>query len=298
MRHRTALALALVALLAGLSGCSAEGSLSLTPVDDRALAEEASHALPTDAPSDEDERVVRRAVENGTATAVGADPPVNESLPFRHDGRFYAVGYAENGTEPGYDVGIRIDFNASSVDGAVVDYEELPVVDRDTLEFVLTQRPPDEDALEPGYDFGVGAVYTESDAESSVLVPTQEYDAVRYEGEIYPVDVEAERTELTVYRYEAELVAESHEVYADSLRERYEFELSGLSQGERDLVNGSLNGTYWVEDSDNEAFDALVDRFRAHEPVEETDYGGFYVVRYDGERYWAEIDYGSYVDEA
>jgi hypothetical protein len=297
MRRRTVLAFALVALLAGLSGCSAEGSLSLSPVDDRALAAEASHPVPTDAPPDADEKVIQRAIENGTATAVGEDPPVDERLPFRHESRFYALDYAENGTAPGYDVGIRIDFNATSVDGTVVDYDELPAVDRDSLEFVLSQEPPDEDALEPGYDFGVGAIYTESDAESSVLVPSQEYDAVRYEGEVYPIGVETERTELTVYRYEARLVAESHEAYADSLRERHEFELSGLSDGERDLVNDSLNDTYWVEDSDNQAFDALVDRFRAQDPVEETGYGGSYVVRYDGELYWAEIDYGSYVDE-
>jgi hypothetical protein len=297
MRHRTVLALGLVALLAGLSGCSAAGSLSLTPVDDRALAEEASRPLPADAPPDADESVVRRAIENGTATAVGDYPPVDEQLPFRHEGRFYAVDYAENGTAPGYDVGIRIDFNASSVDGTVVDYGELPAVDRETLEFVLTQEPPDEERLEPGYDFGVGAIYTGSDAESSVLAPTQEYDAVRYEGEVYPIDVQAERETLTVYRYQASLVAESHEAYAESLRDRHEFELSGLSDAERTVVEDALNGTNYIEDSDNEAFDSLVDRFRAHEPVEETDYGGSYVVRYDGRLYWAEVDYGSYVTD-
>lgn len=297
MRHRTALALALVALLAGLSGCSAAGSLSLSPVDDRALAEAASHPVPTDAPPDDDERVVQRAIENGTATAVGDDPPVDEQLPFRHDGRFYALDYAENGTAPGYDVGVRIDYNASSVDGAVVDYEDLPAVDREVLEFALTRARPDDERLEEGYDIGVGGIYTEGDAESSVLVPTQEYDAVRYEGEAYPIDVEAERTDLTVYRYEAELVAEDHETYADSLRNRHEFELSDLSDAERTVVEDALNGTNYIEDSDNEAFDSLVDRFRAQDPVEETDYGGSYVVRYDGELYWAEIDYGSYVTD-
>ncbi|WP_123537507.1 hypothetical protein [Halosimplex salinum] len=297
MRRRTVLALALVALLAGLSGCSAEGSLSLTPVDDRGLAEEASNSLPTDAPPDDDRVVVRRAVENGSATAIGERPPVDEQLPFRHEGRFYALDYAESGTAPGYDVGIRIDYNASSVDGTVVDYEDLPAVDRETLEFVITRDRPGDERLEPGYDVGVGATYTEGDAESSVLVPTQEYDAVRYDGETYPVDVEAERETLTVYRYEATEVAESHEVYADSLRERHEFELSRLSDAEREVVGGALNDTYWVEDDDNEAFDSLVDRFRAQEPVEETDYRGSYVVRYDGQLYWAEVDYGSYVDE-
>ncbi|WP_436924021.1 hypothetical protein [Halosimplex amylolyticum] len=296
MRHRTVFALALVALLAGLSGCSAEGSLSLTPVNDSALAEEASHPVPTGAPPDSDENVVQRAIETGTATAIGDRPPVEERLPFRHDGRFYALDYAENGTAPGYDVEIRIDYNASSVDGTVVDYEDLPAVDRGALEFALSQDRSDA-ILEPGYDIGVSSIYTEDDGESSVLAPTQEYDAVRYEGEVYPIDARAEQETLTVYRYEASEVAGSREAYAESLRDRYEFELSGLSGGEREIVNKSIDDSYWVEDSDNEAFDSLVDRFRAHEPVEETEYDGSYVVRYDGRLYWAEVDYGSYVDE-
>ncbi|WP_415382426.1 hypothetical protein [Halosimplex sp. TS25] len=296
MRQRTVFALVLVALLAGLGGCSAAGSLSMSPVNDTALAEEASHPAPTDESGDDDSDLILDAIENGTATAVDDDPPVEAQLPFRHGGRFYALDYAENGTEPGYKVDIRVDLNASSVDGTVVDYEELPAVDREALEFALWQGRSDAN-LGPGYDIGVNSIYTEADAESSVLAPTQEYDAVRYEGEVYPIDAQTERETLTVYRYEASEAAESHEAYAASLRERYEFELSGLSDGERKIVDGAVNGTYWVEDSDNEAFDSLVDRFRAHEPVEETDYDGSYVVRYDGDLYWAEVDYGSYVDE-
>lgn len=297
MRRRTVLALALVALLAGLGGCSAEGSLSMQPVDDAGLAEAASEPLPSDGPPGADRDVARRAVENGTATAVGDRPPVDVTLPYRHDGRFYALDYGENGTEPGYDVGIRIDYNASSVDGTVVDYRDLPAVDREVLSFLVSRDRPGEERLEPGYDVGVGATYTEADAESSVLVPTQAYDAVRYEGEVYPIGVESERETLTVYRYEATVVAESAAAYAAQLRDRYAFELSGLSDAERDIVEGALNDTYYIEDSDDEAFASLVDRFRSHEPVAEDDIYGRYVVRYEGQLYWAELDYGSYVTD-
>lgn len=296
MRRRTALATLLVALLAGLAGCSAAGSLSMTPVDDRGLAEAASNPVPDDAP-DRDRDVVRRAVENGTATAVGDRPPVDEPLPFRHDGAFYDLDYAENGTEPGYDVEIRVDYNASAVDGTVVDYADLPAADRAALSFLDRERRPGESNLQDGYDFGIGTTYSEADAESSVLAPTQEYDAVRYDGETYPVDVDADRTDLTVYRYEATRVAESHEAYAADLRAAHEFELSGLSAAERSIVAESLDDTYYEEDSNDEAFASLVDRFRAQEPVTESESRGSYVVRYDGQLYWVELDYAGYVDE-
>lgn len=270
----------------------------MKPVDDRALAEEASNDLPTDADPDDDSVLVRGTIENGTATAVADRPPVDEELPFRHEGRFYAVDYEENGTRPGYDLNVLIDYNASSVDGEVADYADLPAVDRRALAYLVERDWPDEVSLKPGYDLGDGAIYTEDEAASSVLAPDQEYDAVRYEGEVYAIDVETEEQTLTVYRYEATKVAASHEAYAADLRDRYEWELSGLNESERGLVEESLNDTHYVEESDDAAFDSLVDRFRAHEAVEETDYRGSYVVRYDGRLYWAAIDFGSYVTDS
>jgi hypothetical protein len=301
MDRRTILGFALVALLAVAAGCSANGSLQMEPVDDAELAAEASHSVADQRP-DHERDFVSQVIQSGSATVTDRHPPVDEELPFRYQGGFYDLSYTETGTEPGYDVGVEIDYNASSVDGEVVDYEKLPTVDRRALTELL--RPIDEDALdrdamrlEPGYDFGVGFTYTEDEAESSVLVSTQEYDAIRYEGETYPVRVDADSETLTVYRYESTVVAESAGEYARQLREDYAFELSGLSDAEREVVDGALNDTNYIEESDNEGFDSLVDRFRAHEAVVETEYDGHYVVRYDGKLHWVEMDYGSYVDD-
>lgn len=297
MNGRTVLAFAPVAFLAATAGCSADGSLSMRPVDAEGLAERASSDLPDDDRPDRDRSVVRRAIENGSATAVGDRPPVDEQLPFRHEERFYRMNYTEVGTEPGYEVGIRVDYNASDAGGAVVEYEDLPAVDRAVLAFPLARTDPDEADLEPGYDVSVGAIYTEAEADSSVLVPTSEYDAVRYEGEVYPIGVDADRETLTVYRYDATRVADSAGEYARQLRDRHEFVLSDLSADERDVVDAALNDTNYIESSDNEAFASLVDRFRSQDPVAETDFYGSYVVRYDGQLYWAEMDYGSYVED-
>jgi len=296
MDRRKVLALALFALLAAAAGCSAQGLISMEPVDDASLTERASTDITTLEPG-QDRALIRAAIENGSATTVDHRPPVDEQLPFRYEGAFYDIAYAEAGSQSGYEADIGIDYNASSVDGTVVDYEDLPAVDRTALEILVT--PPDipEDKLEPGYDFGVEVTYTESEANASVLVPGQEYDAVRHEGEVYPISVEAAAEMLTVYRYESTLVADSVAEYATALRDSYEFELSGLSEAERDVLDDALNGTNYIEDSDNEGFDSLVDRFRSHRAVAEDDFAGYYIVQYDGQRYWVEVDYGSYLDD-
>ncbi len=292
MDRRKLIAFALVALLAVTAGCSSQGSISVNPVNDSSLATEAS------IDADEivqDSDLVSTAIENGSATTTDRDAPVDTRLPIRHDGAFYNLSYTEAGTEQGYEGGVLMDYNASSVDGETVDYANLPAVDRAALDRLL----PDTDAeprLTPGYDAEQPVTYTQSEANASVLVPEQEYAAVRYEGESYPIKVDAGEEPLTVYRYESTLVADSADTYATDLRDDYAFELSNLSDDERDILDSALNDTKYIEGEDNSGFDSLVDRFRAQQPVTEDDKDGSYVVRYDGQVHWVTIDYGSYDD--
>jgi hypothetical protein len=298
MDRRLLSTVALLALLTVLGGCAhPSGSLSMQPVDDVELAEEASRTLPEDddRPPGFDTDVARRAVENGTATTVAAREPVEAGLPFRHEGRFYNVSYTITGTTPGYRAGIEIDYNASSVEGSVIAYEDLPAVDRERLE-PLVERPTDR--REPGYDFGIGVTYTESEAESSVLVTEQQYDAVSYRGETYPIRVDdPEETDLDNYRYEATLVADSAEAYGTFLREEYAFTLSGLSDAEQSVVDEAANGTYYAGSSDEQGFASLVERFQSRRAVASDEFGGSWVVRYDGQLYWAQMDYGAFVTD-
>jgi len=282
-----------------LGGCAhPAGSLTMQPVDDVDLAEEASRTLPEEEgglPPGFDNGVARRAIENGSATTVGARPPVEAGLPFRHEGQFYNVSYTVTGTTPGYHTGIEIDYNASSFEGSVVAYEDLPAVDRERVE-PLVKGPTDR--RQPGYDFGATTTYTEREAESSVLVPDQEYDAVSYRGETYPIRVNGpERTELDNYRYEATVVAESAEAYGSYLREEYAFTLSGLSDAERSVLDEAANGTYYAGSSDEQGFASLVERFQSQRAVAGDEYGGSWVVRYEGQLYWTSMDYGAYVTD-
>ena len=59
-----------------------------------------------------------------------------------------------------------------------------------------------------GTDFGVGAIYNNTELNASVLTPTQQYDAVIYEGKRYAIHVDdPQSVTVETYRYEATQVA-------------------------------------------------------------------------------------------
>lgn len=294
MERRRALAIGGLLVLVLLAGCEAAGSLDMQrPADDAELAAQASRSatLTAEGPI-HDRSLVQRAIENGSASAQGRSPPVEHGLPFEHRGRYYNVSWTVVDSEPGTAVDVAIDYNGSAPDGATVAYEELPARDREALDRLL---PPRTDRLTEGNDFGVHVTYNRTERNRSVLL-AGEYDAVDYEGETYPVDVRRTR-EVTVetYRYTASVVANSSEEYASQLREEYLFTLSGLSDEERAVVEEAIDdGSYYAEDTDDEAFRSVLETFRRHEAVQENEYEGTWLVRYDGEVYVAELSYGEF----
>lgn len=282
-------------LLAVLAGCSAAGSLTMQQVNDVELAEEASRStsLPEEGPVRE-ERLAKRAIENGSTTAQGRDPPVESGLPFAHGGRYYNLSWTVTDREEATAVDVAIDYNGSATSGEAVAYESLTARDRAVLEQLL---PPRTDHRTDGYDFGVGATYTRTQANRSVLLDG-EHDAVGYEGETYPVEVDDSRTvTVRTYRYTATVVANSSSEYAEQLREEHLFTLSGLSQDERQVVEEAIDDRYYAEDTDDVAFRSVLERFRGHEAIAEDEYEGLWVVGYDGEVYVAELSYGEFERE-
>lgn len=295
MDRRRALAVWGLLVLAVLAGCSAAGSLDLQrTTDDADLASQVSRstALPEEGPTHE-RKLVREAIGNGSATASGRAPPVEQGLPFAHEGRYYDLSWTVTDRQPGTAVDVAIDYNGTAPDDATVAYESLSARDRETLDRLL---PPPTDRRDEGYDFGVHVTYNATERNRSVLL-SGEYDAVRYEGETYPVDVgDTERVTTETYRYTATVVANSSAEYASQLREEYLFALSGLSDKERQVVEEAIDDTYYAEDTDDEAFRSVLETFRRHEPVRESEYDGMWLVRYDGEVYLADLSYGGFDD--
>jgi hypothetical protein len=74
------------------------------------------------------------------------------------------------------------------------------------------------------------------------------------------------------------------ESFADRVRDRYLFTLSGLSDAERAVVEETIEGAYF---SDDEAFRSVVDRLRSHEGIDVDDSYGTWLCAYEGVEYRA-----------
>lgn len=289
MRRRHYLA-STAALLAGpLAGCAHPNAvLRMNAVSDAELAEHASRIVDR---QPEYRDLVGGAVENGSATATGRSPPLETDEPVAFEGRYYELTATETGRreQTEYDIAIDYDPGTETPGGEAIDYADLPEVDRAVMDALLP--PPENRPGDEGSDVGIGRAYSEEEAAESVLVSEQEYDAVVYEGERYPVDVGDGRTVTTYeYRYEAEEIAASAAEYGASVREEYAFTLSGLSDAEREVVEEAVDGGYYEGSADDE-FVSVAERFRDHRGYETDEWGGNWVVRYEGAVYWADLQH-------
>lgn len=62
------------------------------------------------------------------------------------------------------------------------------------------------------------------------------------------------------------------------------------------LVAGlCIAGTDPATAATDHAVDAVVDRFPEHDPVSDDGGAGRWLVRYDGSRYWVDLDYPAFV---
>ena len=283
-------------LLVLLAGCSAPGSLSMEPVTDAELVDRASRSLDRPGPAgdsgeDEEAATIRSAIENGSATIESPSPPIREGLPFEYGGAYHDLTWTVVDERTENSVSFLVDYNATDPRGERVAYEDLPAADRRAVEALL---PPRVDRRVDGYELGASTRYNDSELERSVLV-SGEPTVVVFEGEAYPVKFDG-TSEMTIhtYRYTATEVAEDADAYARDLKSEYLFTLSGLSESERSVVDAAVEDNYYAEDTDDEAFRSVLDRFRSHDAVVSEEAHGEWLVRYDGEVYWAGLWYDGF----
>ncbi len=299
MDRRRLLGLLALAVLASIAGCSAAGSLSMEPVDDAELADEASRAGSDLDPAPRDgERsprdIATTAITNGTTDVIADRPPLDADLPVEFEGAYYALSHRVVDTQSAWRVTIAIDYNGTDPDGRAIDVAALPAPDREALAGVLPpRRPPRTD----GPDFGVGAIYTPEELNESALAGGSEYDVVVFEGERYPIQVESpEAVTLQTYRYDATKVAPNASAYAAQLREAYAFDLGELPPDERAIVSEAVaEGSYYAESEDDSAFRSLSERIRSHEAITRGETSGTWLARYEGELYVLEMHFGRFV---
>lgn len=287
MKRRGFLAALTTGTVAALAGCAEPGArLYVEQVTDAELAARASVSA-ANAPV-ESESVVAAAVENGSATAEARAAPFDPDRPVRFEGKFYEVtrSVVEEREERSWSLEVDYDPPAGAT-GPTIAFADLPEVDREALSGLIP-APADQPEGD-GPDRGVGYVYGREGEAASVLVPEQQYEFVSHEGERYGLRVAGPRTvTVETYRFEAALVAESAAAYAARVREKYLFALDGLSEAEREIVADAVDGGYHA-DEPSAAFRSLSSRFRAHRGFGVDEYGGEWVVEYDGATYWADL---------
>ena len=292
MEHRRSFVVGILVALVLLAGCSAAGSLGMSSTTDNRVAEQARRPLPER--SDETGNtggIVRAAIENGSATAHSREPLVEAGLPFRYEGRYYNLTSSVVDRQPGTFHSLGIDYNGTAQENATVDYENLSARDRMIIDRALPSEPI---TTRPGSDFYIDATYTAAEHNQSVLL-ADDTEAVRYEGDTSPVVItETESVTVPTRRYTATLVANNTEAYVQQLQSEYVFSLSGLSDAERSVVNEAINGTYYAENDDDEPFQSVLERFHRHEAVQQNEYRGTWLVRYEGEVYLAELSYDGF----
>ncbi|ELZ60973.1 hypothetical protein C467_02008 [Halorubrum hochstenium ATCC 700873] len=262
--------------------------------DDAEITEAASRPAVVDSPAPDDRRVVREAIKDGSGTAMATDPPVKRGLPLAYEGSYYEIDWNATGTEPGTAFAVGVDLNGTAPADETVWFEELSERDRRLLGDLLTATSEREPRLSPGPEIAIPEEYTIAETNESVLL-SGEYSAVRYNGTVYPFVLEERReVTLTRYRYTVSRVADSTNSYAQQLRDEHLFRLSGLSEGERSVMNEAIDGVYYAEDTDDKSFRSIMDQFSAESAIEADSYGGTWLVRYDGKVYTADLSYGGF----
>lgn len=302
MNRRSFLATAGAALLGTLAGCAhPEGTLSMDPVaDDDDLA--AEYATPADHLADDYRAIFDAALAGENVTREDTSPPLDLDRPVAHEGRYYAVTHEVVGTRTATQYTIEVDYDPapSAVDGDAMAFEDLPAVDRAALEGLIP--PPDDgvdrDGTVDGFRPDRGTSFRPPADADSTLVPQPDYEAIVHEGDRYGVRVGDSRSvTVQTYRYRTEQVADGPAALAADLRTEYLFELGDLPDDEREIVESAIGDTYYVDGAPSDAFESLADRFFAHDGIGVGEFGGNWIVRYDGQVYWAGLD-GQFGDRA
>lgn len=279
MRRRRFLASTTAALSAALAGCAHPAvvlDMNEATADD--IAGEVS--LTAD-PGSEEFSVVRSARENGSATRSGRHELFDRTDAVRVEDAFYEVSETRLASSEVMVYEVLVDFNPddSTAEVGEIDYDDLPEADRQRLAPLVSEdEPPSRGGYDVGVDYGAAADV----GNESVFVPERQYDILVHGGNRYRVAVNSRTATEAEYRYEVTEVASSVEAFADQVRDRYLFTLSGLSEAERAVVEEAVDGAYFQDD---DAFGSITDHIREHEGIDVDDSYGTWLLEYERTEY-------------
>lgn len=290
-----------IAASGGCTGCARAptASLRMTETDGLGIARQVT--LPLEEAGSPESNLVVDAVENGSTLVNDTEPRFPAERPFVYEGSVYQLTYTTVRSRPARVFQFTLDPAEEEVpESEVIAFDALPAVDREKF----TSRGLDED---PFLGFGSTLLYFEPEIPESALVPQPDYPVIEWEGATrgrFTVDGSYE-TEVKTFRYTSEQVHPSAREFGRSVQDRYEFTLSGLTEGERAIVTEAIEEEHgWVvppDESPPTALYSLIERFSRQEEVrqvweDEADRSenpsGSYIVRYEGTLYWTGFSVG------
>lgn len=279
MRRRQFLASGTALFSFGIAGCGHPPVV--LDMDDATADDIADEVSMTAEPGSEEHSLVASARANGSATRSGRYELFDRTSTVRVDDTFYEVSERSLGSSEVTVYEVLVDFEPDDPTPELgeIDFEDLPAVDRHRLDRIVTdENPPGQD----GYDVGVGYGTAEEVGDESVFVPDRQYDIIVHGEDRYRVAVNFRTASETEYRYEVSEVAPDVDTFAEQIRERYLFELTGLSDAERAVVQEAIDGGYFEDD---DAFQSVVDRIRGHEGLAVDDFYGTWLLEYERVEY-------------
>lgn len=284
LSRRRVLAGATALLTSPLAGCGHPPVvLDMDEASDASIADQVSTAAE---PGSEEYRVLASARENGTATRRGRSELFDRRRAVRLDGAVYEVAETrvDSYDETVYTVELDVDPADPEPRLGAIPREKLPAADRERLDPLLSREAPPE---QEGVDFGVsyGSV---AEVGESAFVPEPQYDIIVDGDRRIRVAVESRTVSAGEYRYELTEVALTVAAFADQLRADSRFELTGLSEAERAVVETAIESGYFEDD---DAFRSVVERIRAHEGLEVTDTYGTWLLAYEGVEYLTYVEW-------
>lgn len=284
--ERRGFLLGVAGVSAALTGCIAHPDVVLTldEVSDSELADRASNDAEIIERDTDEENVTSELFGNGTYTRTGRWENINTDLRYVYDREYYRLDAETSSVPPDVVHIVEAEYVGDEEVEGETEYEELPELDREALSFLTSADVTDgeyQDSTEYLYEAG-------ADEESSIVSGTT---TVVLDGRRFSVETEESQVlDRQDFEYTAEKIASSQEEFVSWLEDEYMFELSGLSDEERAIVEEAIEEGYY-ENSSQEVFESVVNKFQKHEAIEPEEEGGYWIVEYENTTYWADLRY-------
>lgn len=285
--RRRILGLAAIGIVGPFAGClSPGGALEMTAVEtDSAIGEAATAEVDPD--RDEDGAELLEAAVAGESPEVdGERPPFDPYRHVRWEGAVYEVTWEVVDEQESTAYVVFAKRGDEDAPGSRIEYEALPDVDRDALADVHDEHGEFEDER-----VGWELRYADEDAiAESVLVPEPEYEFVVVDGTPFAIDSTTAERAAHTYVYDVTQLAPSPAAYGADLRSERLFELEPVTGDERELVEEAIEDGRAVVGRNDDAFVGVGETLLEREPIYVHRDVGEWLVEYEGEPYWTELD--------